>query len=251
MMITYIHEKELHKGIEAAMKALNKAEVVTGKNQDREDHLKEIHLVMDIDSVQNVKITMAMPAGLETLVDYVLEMVEGTKDFEKDMYGYTYHDLFAENIDFVINKLKEDPNTRQATLHVSNQQAARLNDPPCLQLIHYTVKNGKLNTNVVFRSNDGVKAVAMNVFALIELSRYIAREAGIKELGTYIHNAISYHAYSRDWAALEGYCKMFNQKDCTIDYADYLEGYDEYADESRENCKKLQKAQEEKRRHKC
>jgi len=246
MMVTYIHEAELHKGIEEAMKALNKADVVLGKNQDLEDQLKEIHLVMDIDGVQDLKITMAMPTGLETLVDYVLEIVEGTKDFEKDMYGYTYHDLFSKNIDFVINKLKEDPTTRQATLHVANQKAARLTHPPCLQLIHYTIKDGKLNTNVVFRSNDGVKAVAMNVFALIELSRYIAKEAGIKELGSYTHNALSFHAYSRDWKALEGYCKMFDARDCTIEYEDYLEAYADYADESREKSEQLKIEQEKK-----
>ena len=44
-MVTYIHETELHKGIEAAMKALNQADIVIGKNQDREDSLKEIHLL--------------------------------------------------------------------------------------------------------------------------------------------------------------------------------------------------------------
>lgn len=246
MMVTYIHETELHKGIEAAMKALNQADVVVGKNQDREDSLKEIHLLMDIDSVQDIKITMAMPTGLETLVDYVLEIVEGTKDFEKGMYGYTYHDLFSKNIDFIISKLKEDPGTRQATLHVANQEAARLNHPPCLQLIHYTVKDGKLNTDVVFRSNDGVKAVAMNVFALIELSRYIASEAGIKELGSYTHHALSFHAYSRDWKALEGYCKSFEDRDCTIDYEDYLEAYEDYADECREKSIELKNAQAKK-----
>ena len=98
MMVTYIHETELHKGIEAAMKALNQADIVIGKNQDREDSLKEIHLLMDIDSVQDIKITMAMPTGLETLVDYVLEIVEGTKDFEKDMYGYTYMICFPKTL---------------------------------------------------------------------------------------------------------------------------------------------------------
>ena len=93
-MITYIHQETLHRGIEEAMKALNQAPIVSGKNQDRTDSLKEIHLMMSIYSVQDVKLTMAMPTGVETLVDYVLEIVEGTKDFEKDMYGYTYHDLF-------------------------------------------------------------------------------------------------------------------------------------------------------------
>ena len=246
MMVTYIHKTELHKGIEAAMKALNEADVVVGKNQDREDNLKEIHLLMDIDSVQEIKITMAMPTGLETLVDYVLEIVEGTKDFEKDMYGYTYHDLFSKNIGFIINKLKDDPETRQATLHVANQEAARLNHPPCLQLIHYTVKDGKLNTDVVFRSNDGVKAVAMNIFALLELSRFIASEIGIKELGSYTHYALSFHAYSRDWKALEGYCKSFDERDCTIDYEDYLEAYADFADECRENSLLLKNKQEQK-----
>jgi len=240
-MITYIHEAELHKGIQEAMKALNDAPIVMGKNQNLNDQLKEIHLVMDIDNVEDLKITMAMPTGLETLVDYVLEIVEGTKDFERDMYGYTYHDLFSKNLDFVINKLKDDPTTRQATLHVANQEAARLNHPPCLQLIHYTVKDGKLNTDVVFRSNDGVKAVAMNVFALIELSRFIARKAGIKELGTYAHDALSFHAYSRDWTALEGYCKSFDTRDCTIDYDDYLDTYSDYANESRKKSEQLKK----------
>ncbi|AFA48377.1 thymidylate synthase [Acetobacterium woodii] len=246
MMITYIHETELHKGIEAAMKALNKADIVAGKNQDREDQLKEIHLLMDIDNVQEIKITMAMPTGVETLVDYVLEIVEGTKDFEKDLYGYTYHDLFSKNLDFVISKLKEDPITRQATLHVANQEAAKLDHPPCLQLIHYTIKDGKLNTDVVFRSNDGVKAVAMNVFALLELSRYIAKKVGINELGSYSHHALSFHAYSRDWKALEGYCKMFDERDCIIDYEDYLEAYADYADDCREKSKQLQIKQESK-----
>lgn len=239
-MITYIRENELHKGIEKAMVALHNAEVVTGKNQDRNDTLKEIHLVMDIDSVQDVKITMAMPSDLYTLVDYVLEIVEGVKDFEKDMYDYTYHDLFSENLQFVIDKLKEEPDTRQATLHVSNQKAARLNHPPCLQLIHYTVKDNKLNTSVIFRSNDGVKAVAMNTFALIELSRYIAKEAGIHELGSYTHNAISFHAYSKDWDELEGYCNMFRQRDCSMDYSNYLEVYEERAQEFRDLCKEME-----------
>lgn len=234
-MITYIHEKELHRGIEEAMKALNRAKIVSGKNQDRTDSLKEIHLMMAIDSVQDIKLTMAMPTGVETLVDYVLEIVEGTKDFEKDMYGYTYHNLFSKNLNFIIDKLKNDPETRQATLHVANQEAAKLTHPPCLQLIHYTIQNGKLNTNVIFRSNDGVKAIAMNAFALIELSRYIAREIGIKELGGYTHHAISFHAYKRDWASLEGYCKAFDTRDCTIDYDDYLEAYKDVADECRKN----------------
>ena len=245
-MITYIHQETLHRGIEEAMKALNQAPIVSGKNQDRTDSLKEIHLMMSIYSVQDVKLTMAMPTGVETLVDYVLEIVEGTKDFEKDMYGYTYHDLFSKNLDFIIEKLKTDPDTRQATLHVANQEAAKLDHPPCLQLIHYTIKDGKLNTNVVFRSNDGVKAIAMNAFALIELSRYIASQISIKELGSYTHHAISFHAYSRDWMALEGYCKSFDTRDCTIDYDDYLEAYEDFAEECRENSRLLQTKFEQK-----
>ena len=246
-MITHIHQKELHKGLEEAMKALNQADIVTGKNQDRTDSLKEIHLVMEIDDVQDVKLTMAMPTGVETLVDYVLEIVEGTKDFEKDMYGYTYHDLFAKNLDFIIDRLKNEPETRQATLHVANIEAARLSHPPCLQLIHYTVKDGKLNTTVVFRSNDGVKAVAMNAFAIIELSRYIARKANISTLGNYTHHAISFHAYSRDWESLSGYCKSFDNRDCTIDYNDYLEAYEDFAEECRENCRTMQEKHDAKK----
>jgi thymidylate synthase len=99
---------------------------------------------------------------------------------------------------------------------------------------------------VVFRSNDGVKAVAMNIFALLELSRFIASEIGINELGSYTHHALSFHAYSRDWKALEGYCKSFDDRDCTIDYEDYLEAYADFAEECRENSLLLKNKQEQK-----
>ena len=41
-MVTYIHETELHKGIEAAMKALNQADIVIGKNQEISERKEEL-----------------------------------------------------------------------------------------------------------------------------------------------------------------------------------------------------------------
>lgn len=226
MAIVHIFESELSQGIHKAMQALNRGAIVNGMNQDRPDQLKEIALVMEIASVEELKMTMAMPGGVEDLGEYVMELVHGSNDEHIDLYGYTYHDLFSSNVSHVIETLKADPTTRQATLHVANKEAARLEYPPCLQLIHYTIKDGKLNTYVVFRSNDGVKAVAMNAFALVALSRCIANELGIP-LGSYIHYSISFHAYSRDWKTLAAYCQSFDKRDCTIDYDEFTEHYEE------------------------
>ncbi len=238
-MYTYIREKYLHRGIMEAMKILNNAPIVSGENQTLEDKLKEIQLVMDIESVNETKILKAMPSDLETLVDYELELVEGTRDAD-GAFGYTYHGLFNKNIDYVINELKRNSNSRRATLLVADSNSMKLQHPPCLQRIHFTIKEGKLNTTVQMRSNDGVKAIVMNSFAFVQLARYIADSLGIKELGSYTHMADSFHAYSKDWKELNNYCKMFElrkEENCVYNYEEYIEVYNEIADKIREKYK--------------
>ena len=167
-----------------------------------------------------------MPGGLEDLQEYVLEVVEGTKDHlvrdsagdeEDTRWEYTYHQrLFAyqvpglaeatDQIELVAAKLAESPHTRRAqAITWQVWEDNHCYDPACLQSIWCRLLQGEddawlLNTNVRFRSNDAYKAAFMNMFALIQLQRRIADRiaelSGLNvTLGRYVHQADSYHLY--------------------------------------------------------
>lgn len=183
-------------------------------------------------------IHMAFPGGIDDLKEYVLEL-KGYKDHwvknmndEKDTrWEYTYHgrlknygvwkDLVdgesaevgpfrVDQITSVINKLSEQPFTRQAQMitwmpNLDNE----CYDPPCLQSLWYRILEDEegiywLNCNIRFRSNDAWGASFMNMFGFIQFSKEIIA-AGISEktgktvkLGRLNWQADSYHIYGKD-----------------------------------------------------
>ena len=93
-------------------------------------------------------------------------------------------------------------------------------DPACLQIIQYFIREGKLDCMVLFRSNDACKATFMNAFALIMLQKKIADELGIP-VGMYTHRANSFHCYEKDFVLLKGYVdRIQSGKDLTYSYED-------------------------------
>ncbi len=183
---------------------------------------------------------------LYTLVAYDLELNNGVLDWEG--FDYTYHELYSKYYDSCIAELKRDNRTRRATLPIAGDKSYNSPHPPCLQTILIKIKDGKLHTTSVFRSNDGVKAIVMNLFGIARLAHRVAKDVGV-EVGGLTHIADSYHAYEKDWAELEGYCKMFetrNDEDLYYTYDEYLEAYDEYADEFIEECERRRLEKESK-----
>ncbi len=167
-----------------------------------------------------------LPGGLEDLQEYVMEVLDGTKDHcirdttvdpEDTRWEYTYHQrLFTylvpgiektyDQIDMVAEKLARAPHTRRAqaiTWKVWEDNDCY--DPACLQSIWCRLLPGGddawyLNTNIRFRSNDAYKAAFMNMFAFIQLQMRIAKRiselSGMDvKLGRYVHQADSYHLY--------------------------------------------------------
>jgi len=163
------------------------------------------------------------PGGPEDLQEYVMEVLEGIKDHlvrrpedpTDTRWEYTYHQrLFGyalpgrppiDQIETMARKLAETPYTRRAqsvTWKVWEDNDCY--DPPCLQSIWCRTLEEEagptLSMNVRFRSNDAYKAAFMNIFALVEMQKRIARrvsEISGREvrLGRYCHLADSYHIY--------------------------------------------------------
>lgn len=181
---------------------------------------------------------MAFPGGIEDLKEYVLELkgfknhwVKNMNDKKDTRWEYTYHGRLknygvwnelqngkssevgpfkVDQIESVINKLSEQPFTRQAQMitwmpNLDN----KCYDPPCLQSLWYRILEDEegiywLNCNIRFRSNDAWGANFMNMFGFIQFNKEIIA-AGVSEktgktvkLGRLNWQADSFHIYGKD-----------------------------------------------------
>lgn len=210
---------------------------------DRDEDPPSIDATMNItieEPWSDPMIHKAFPGGIEDLREYVMEL-QGAKDHwmksmndpEDTRWEYTYHwrlhdygtwkelpegkgvqdsagPFRINQIDAVIEKLSQQPFTRQAQM-ITWMPNIDLTcyDPPCLQSLHYRIVENDdgawyLNCNVRFRSNDAWGANFMNMFGIIQFNREVIahgiadRADKVVELGRLNWHADSYHIYGKD-----------------------------------------------------
>ena len=208
-MYTHITAPSVGIGIELAMKALNEKGIVQEReNQDKADTTKEIQLLLDIeDPTAEPAISRCIVTDLKGLASYDHEILDGTAD--NAGWTYTYHSLYAIFYDKLIAELKRNIHTRRACVALGQGDINFTEDPPCLQMFMCNYVNGKLEMTIIFRSNDGVKAFPMNIHALEMLHQRIAADIDVP-VGPLHYIANNFHAYSKDFATLESYCRVFD-----------------------------------------
>jgi thymidylate synthase len=169
-------------------------------------------IVFKPDSKPNIH--MSIPCGFDDLEIYRQEVLFGVHDHwinPKDGYWeYTYHQrLFdfegVNQIEECIQKLIKFGQTRQAQAITWNpKEDNHCYDPACLQRIFFRIyeEDGYeyLEADVDMRSNDAFKASFMNMYAFVEIQKYVANEVSKRtgrdiKIGRYIHNANSFHIY--------------------------------------------------------
>ena len=167
--------------------------------------------------------------GHHELQQYVMEVCDGILDFMigkgENVWEYTYHNRIENQIQFVIDTLKQDPDSRRAVIDVRDNTVDMFNDhPACLQHMHFFLRNGKLEQKALMRSNDATEATFMNAFAFIFLQKRIAEALGA-EVGSYTHTANSFHSYEKDWQLLENFVKRISfGEDATYNYVGLYDG---------------------------
>ena len=182
--------------------------------------------------------------GPRELQQYTMEMLDGILDFEveKGKWAYTYHQRYQDQIPFVLQELRRNPDSRRAVMTIRDKDADMgSDDPACLQHIQYFIRQGKLDCMVLFRSNDACKATFMNAFALIMLQKRIAEELGV-EVGIYVHRANSFHCYEKDYERLEAFVGRLRKPRPTLTYyyeGDWREEMEEYIPEILEEVEEL------------
>ena len=183
----------------------------------------------------------AFPGGIEDLKEYVLELkgfkdhwVKNINDPADTRWEYTYHGRLADygvwkelkdgksietgpfkvkQIEGVINKLADQPFTRQAQM-ITWMPNLDLDcyDPPCLQSIWYRILEDDdgvwwLNSNIRFRSNDAWGANFMNMFGFVMFAKEVIADAVAEKTGKTVKlgrmnwQADSFHIYGKDITA--------------------------------------------------
>jgi thymidylate synthase len=118
----------------------------------------------------------------------------------------------------VIERLQNDPDTRQAVVTIWNPQYDLLpskRDYPCTILHQFRIRDNKLNMSVYMRSNDVWLGAAYDFFQFTRVQLAMASVLGI-EPGTYNHHVGSLHIYEQHYGVAEDLKKTSEKLDIPI-----------------------------------
>jgi thymidylate synthase len=107
--------------------------------------------------------------------------------------------------DVIIDRLKNDPDSRQAVVTIWNPEydlQEKKRDYPCTILHQFRVRDNKLNMTVFMRSNDVWLGAAYDFFQFTRVQIAMASVLGI-EPGKYVHHVGSMHIYEQHYGAAE------------------------------------------------
>lgn len=105
---------------------------------------------------------------------------------------------------YVIDKLTEDPDSRQAIMHINTPADMRrkTKDFPCTMSLQFFIREGYLHLINHMRSNDSVWGLGYDVYSFTMMQEMMAIQLGV-DLGEYIHFAGSYHIYDRHFEMMK------------------------------------------------
>lgn len=113
-------------------------------------------------------------------------------------YGYCVMKKYGfDQLEFVINELKKNPNSRRAVIHIKEPSDKPSNDVNCTVCLQFFIREDKLYMTTYMRSNDIWFGFPYDVFQFTCLQIYLSMVLEV-ELGTYTHIAGSLHLYKRN-----------------------------------------------------
>lgn len=119
-----------------------------------------------------------------------------------------YGPMFIEQYRYVIDKLKEDRESRQAVMTFWRPNPRDSKDIPCTCTLQFLIRNSKIHLNVFMRSSDAWLGWPYDVFTFTMIASYVGISLdlfygkGTIDLGTLTIIAGSQHVYERHWELL-------------------------------------------------
>lgn len=144
-------------------------------------------------------------------VESIGKHCKAIKNFSDDgetFFG-AYGPKIAKQIDYVVETLKRDRDTRQAVLTIWRENPPITKDVPCTVAVQWLIRDGLLHCIDTMRSSDVWLGFPYDVFNFSMLSWQILeelRDSGLDlQLGTLYLNAGSHHIYEKDLETLAGW----------------------------------------------
>lgn len=120
--------------------------------------------------------------------------------------AYTYNERLWQNdqITRVIDRLKEDPDSRQLWISLWNpnidpSHLGGISRVPCSLGYNIQIREGKLNLHYVMRSCDFATHFRNDIYLAIKLMEYLSEKTGYPS-GDFTHTIFSLHVYRKDIA---------------------------------------------------
>lgn len=127
-----------------------------------------------------------------------------TEYLHEGKMAYTYNELIWNNdqVTKVINRLKEDPDSRQLWISLWNPDKdpdflGGVSRVPCSLGYGLQVRDGKLNLHYVMRSCDFATHFRNDVYLAIRFLEWVAGKTGYP-VGSFTHTIFSLHVYNKD-----------------------------------------------------
>ena len=110
-------------------------------------------------------------------------------------YGYQWER--NNQLDKVVDILRENPTTRRATISIYDGKEINdyNRDTPCTYAVQFTVLNNKLNMSVYMRSNDLWYGFCIDQYCFSMLQQHVAERLSM-QVGSYYHHAHNLHLYN-------------------------------------------------------
>lgn len=149
-------------------------------------------------------------SGRAGLMEELFPKMKTFTDFSA-MYG----DRVARGnqIEEVIDKLADKPDTRQAVLTLWDPMVDHVDgrrDYPCTIAIQFRIRDERLNMTVTMRSNDLVRGFYHDTTQFGMLHATLATILGV-HVGTYVHHAGSFHMYDSDRELVEEHIRAYDE----------------------------------------
>jgi len=130
------------------------------------------------------------------------ERISQFSDDGQTFFG-AYGPKVVDQLTFVVDKLREDNDSRQAGLTIWRENPPATKDVPCTIAIFFNIRNAKLNCHVFMRSSDAWLGLPYDVFNFSMLTHLVCGllnnvgDINVRPGGLYL-TAASSHLYFRD-----------------------------------------------------
>lgn len=167
---------------------------------------------------------------VETIAPYNKNIINYSDDGQT-FFG-AYGPRILSQLDYIVNKLESDVDTRQAVLTIWRDNPPETKDVPCTVAVAFMIRDNKLNCHVFMRSNDLWLGYPYDVFNFSMLTHLVCcrlnsnLDSGLGDIirpGVLYHTAASRHIYEQHFEQAEQLLRKYGYNkgsDCSADIED-------------------------------